>query len=67
MHNDLALDAVNDVFLLPCKIVMILQVEQHPSAKMFGDVPVDAGMVRRGVLTHQLHRRPVFLTFRGIQ
>ena len=67
MHDDLALHAVNDVLLLPREVVVVLQIEQHLRAEVLRDVPVNARVVRRRVLAHQLHRVPVFLAFLRIE
>jgi hypothetical protein len=34
---------------LPRKIVVVFQIQQRLRAKMFRDMPVDAGMVRRRI------------------
>ena len=53
----------DDVFFLPGKIVMILQIKQHLCAKVFSDVPVNARVVCRRVLPHQFHGFPILLAF----
>ena len=67
MHDDFAFHAINDVLLLPREVVMVLQIEQHLRAEILGDVTVNARVVRRGVLAHQLHRVPVFLALLRIE
>src|SRR2546426_664406 len=37
VDDQLALDAVDDMFLLPGKVVVILDIEQHLRAEIFGD------------------------------
>ena len=50
MHDDFAFDSINDVLLFPGEVVVVLQIEQHLRAKVFRDVPMNAGMIRRRVL-----------------
>ena len=67
VNDDFLFDTVDDVPLLPGEVVMVFQVQQHLGPEIGGDVLVDERMVRGGVTAHQLHRRPVFLAFLGIQ
>ena len=67
MHDDLALHAGDEVLFFPREVVMVLDVKYNFRAEIFGDVLVDAGMVRGGVAAHQFHGVPVFLAFLGIQ
>src|SRR5436190_2794495 len=67
MHDDFPFHAINDMFLFPREVVMVLQIEQHLRAEIFRDVPMKARMVRRCVAAHQLHRVPVFLAFLRIE
>lgn len=61
MHDDLALHTVNDMLFIPREIVVVLQIQQHLRAEMLRDVAVNARVIRRRVLAHQLHCVPVFL------
>ena len=67
MHDDFALHAINDMFLFPREVVVVLQIQQHLRAEIFRDVPMNARVVRRGISAHQLHRVPVFLAFLRVQ
>src|SRR5437870_3730741 len=52
-----ALDAFDDVALLPGEVVMVLHIEHHLSAKMLRDALMNARMIGCRVAAHQLHRR----------
>ena len=62
MHDHFALCRRSiDVALFPGEVVVVLDVEDHFRAERARDVFVDEGMIRRGVMAHQVHRGPVFL------
>ena len=67
MHDDLALDAADDMLFFPREVVMVLQIQQHRRTEMRRDVAMDARVVRRRVLAHQFHRGPIFLALLRIQ
>lgn len=67
MHNDLALDAINDMLLFPRKVVMVLQVQQHLRAEMLRNMAMDAGVICRRIAAHQFHGIPIFLALLRIE
>src|SRR5689334_12005625 len=60
-------DFATVMFLLPCKIMVVLDVEKDFGAQILRDVFVDQGMIGGGVAPHQFHGGPVFLTLIGIE
>ena len=63
MHHDLA--AV--VLFLPGEVVMVLDPRDRLFAEEAGDAAVDHIVIRRRVIAHQVHRRPVLLSLLGVE
>lgn len=55
------------VFFLPCEVVVVLDGKQNGNTEIAGDMPVDAGVIRGCVVSHQFHGGPVFPAFGGVE
>lgn len=64
MDDDFTRLAVDGMGFPPGKVVMVLKIKHDLRAEILGNVLVDEGVIRGGVLAHQFHGGPVFLAFR---
>lgn len=55
------------VLFLPGEVMVVLDIGHHLGAQRLDDLAVHDRMVRRGVLTHQAHRRPILLAELAIE
>src|SRR2546423_2956226 len=67
MHNDFALNALNEVLFFPGKIVMVFDVEQDLGAEIRGNVLMNQRMVGGGIFPHEFHGAPIFLALRRVE
>ncbi len=60
-------DVLAKVVFFPGKVVVVLDVEQDLSSEVGGDGLMNHGMIGGGVLAHEFHGVPVFLSGFGVE
>ena len=62
MDDDFRFRSVGKAMALtPGKVVMVLDIEHHVDTKRPRNVCVNQLVIRGGIPSHELHRRPIFL------